>query len=85
MAFQVELLECAIKQNTIVCVNTEGGKRFLSTMLIRELVVKEDGQKNNLAVLLLNNGINLSLFFFNIFVCAFKPYNYTFKCINPEI
>ena len=57
----MELLECALNQNTIACVNTQNGKQFLSTMLIRELMIKyddENGKKNylKLAVSLLNEG-----------------------------
>ena len=62
----MELLECALKQNTIACVNTEAGKRFLSTMLIRELMINAENDDENcsknikFAVLLLNQGNNTS-------------------------
>ncbi|XP_071962974.1 endoribonuclease Dicer-like isoform X2 [Antedon mediterranea] len=35
--YQVELLEAALKQNTIVCLQTGTGKTFIAVMLIKEL------------------------------------------------
>ena len=35
--YQVELLERALKRNTIVCLGTGTGKTFISVMLIKEL------------------------------------------------
>nr|CAB3238000.1 endoribonuclease Dicer [Phallusia mammillata] len=56
--YQIELLECALKRNTIVCLNTESGKRFISSLVIREMMVNSDQgdfkTDVNLAVLLLN-------------------------------
>ncbi|CAK8683082.1 unnamed protein product [Clavelina lepadiformis] len=57
--YQIELLECAVKRNTIVCLNTEYSKRFISFILIRELVVKceDDLDQLSLAILLLNSDV----------------------------
>ena len=35
--FQVELLEASIDHNTIICLQTDLGKPFISVMLIKEL------------------------------------------------
>ncbi|XP_077992696.1 endoribonuclease Dicer-like [Glandiceps talaboti] len=36
-AYQVELLERALEKNTVVCLQTGGGKTFIAVMLIKEL------------------------------------------------
>uniref|UniRef100_F6XSF3 ribonuclease III n=1 Tax=Ciona intestinalis TaxID=7719 RepID=F6XSF3_CIOIN len=54
--YQIELLECAAKQNTIICLNGDFGKCFMYTMFLREVIIKHNGKLNNapkFAVLLL--------------------------------
>ncbi|XP_078491910.1 endoribonuclease Dicer [Ciona intestinalis] len=54
--YQIELLECAAKQNTIICLNGDFGKRFMYTMFLREVIIKCNGKLNNapkFAILLL--------------------------------
>ncbi|XP_070576462.1 endoribonuclease Dicer-like [Ptychodera flava] len=50
-AYQVELLERALEKNTVVCLQTGGGKTFIAVMLIKELAhhirkeFQEDGKR----------------------------------------
>lgn len=45
--YQVEILEQAVEENTIVCLGTGTGKTFISVMLIREKQGQIKGSLNN--------------------------------------
>jgi endoribonuclease Dicer len=53
---QVELLDKALQRNTIVCLNTEAGKSFILTLLVKELAHELDKHDGKRTFFLVNKG-----------------------------